>query len=116
MVRRTAILTLVLVLVLTGAAWWALQWHPLLVYLMVINAVAAAYVVVDKLIAGSGAWRIPERILLGTALAGGSPAAWVAMQVMRHKTSKESFRASFLIVVVIQALLIGAFLYWLVTR
>jgi uncharacterized membrane protein YsdA (DUF1294 family) len=113
MLRRTALLTVILVAAATAALWWATRWQPVLLYLAVINVVAAGYVAIDKALAGSGAWRFPEALLLGTALAGGSPLAWVAMRAVRHKTSKASYRARFTVVVVIQTLLIGALCVWL---
>jgi uncharacterized membrane protein YsdA (DUF1294 family) len=51
--------------------------------------------------------RIPERSLLTAALLGGSPAAFVAGRMMRHKTVKRSFRVRFALVVVIQLALVA---------
>ncbi|MBO1112585.1 DUF1294 domain-containing protein [Bordetella petrii] len=50
---------------------------------------------IDKSAARAGAWRIPENTLHGLALAGGWPGAWVAQQVLRHKSSKTAFLAVF---------------------
>ena len=49
----------------------------------------------DKSAAVSGEWRISERTLLVLGLAGGWPGAIVAQQVLRHKSSKASFRSAF---------------------
>jgi uncharacterized membrane protein YsdA (DUF1294 family) len=49
----------------------------------------------DKSAARQGAWRISELTLHGLALGGGWPGALLAQQVLRHKTSKSSFRAVF---------------------
>ena len=40
----------------------------------------------DKSCARRGAWRIPERVLFGVALLGGSAGTWAGMYLCRHKT------------------------------
>lgn len=55
----------------------------------------------DKSAALSGGWRISERNLLMLGLVGGWPGAIVAQQVLRHKSSKASFRAAFWATVVL---------------
>ncbi len=50
---------------------------------------------VDKSAAQAGRWRIPENTLLLLGLAGGWPGAVVAQQLLRHKTTKASFRIAF---------------------
>lgn len=47
---------------------------------------------VDKARAKHGAWRIPERVLLLSAFAGGAPGALLGMLLFRHKTRKPLFR------------------------
>jgi len=61
-------------------------------YLAVINAVAFTAFALDKRAAGRRRARVPERRLLTLAALGGSPAALVAQQALRHKTRKEPFR------------------------
>ena len=56
----------------------------------------------DKRRAGLHERRVPEVVLLGLALAGGSPSAAVAMLVLRHKTRKGSFLVKFAGVVAVQ--------------
>jgi uncharacterized membrane protein YsdA (DUF1294 family) len=46
----------------------------------------------DKHRAGRGGRRIPENTLHVWSLAGGWPGAWLAQQVLRHKSAKLSFR------------------------
>ena len=59
--------------------------------------------------------RVPESVLLGLALVGGSPAAALAMWGFRrrHKTSKPDFLRWFWMIVIVQValLLVAAFLY-----
>ena len=57
----------------------------------------------DKSQAQRGGLRVPEAILHLLSLLGGSPGAFVAMRVFRHKTSKQSFQAVFWLIVAVQA-------------
>jgi uncharacterized membrane protein YsdA (DUF1294 family) len=82
-------------------------------WLVAANAVTVLVYGLDKAIAGSRLRRVPERVLLMLALVGGSPGAFVGMQVFRHKTSKESFRLRFWIVVALQVALVAAYCIWL---
>ncbi|MEO6354025.1 MAG: cold shock and DUF1294 domain-containing protein [Oxalobacteraceae bacterium] len=50
---------------------------------------------IDKSAAQAGRWRVSENTLIVLGLAGGWPGAIVAQQVLRHKSSKASFRAVF---------------------
>lgn len=62
----------------------------------------------DKSAAGRNGSRAPEKTLHTQALLGGWPGAMIAQQVLRHKSSKESFRAVFWLTVLINiALLAG---------
>ena len=84
----------------------------LLYYLLAVNAITYLVYWWDKRRARSGKRRVSERELLLWALAGGSPAAALAMNRHRHKTQKRSFRLWFLGVVVVQAALIFGLVYW----
>ncbi len=57
----------------------------------------------DKRAAITGDRRTPENTLLLVSLLGGSPAAYAAQQIFRHKTRKQPFRTKFWMVVVFQA-------------
>lgn len=56
----------------------------------------------DKLIAGTGATRVPEKVLLTLAFAGGTIGAIAGMRLFHHKTSKESFLERFWLIVAVQ--------------
>ena len=58
----------------------------MLVYLVIINAAGLLLMLIDKYKARKNLWRIPERVLLGVALLGGSLGCILGMQLARHKT------------------------------
>lgn len=82
----------------------------LLLYLMIINAAAFVLMLVDKQKARKRKWRIPEAVLLGSAVIGGSIGAWLGMQMFRHKTMHKRFYLGIPLILGIQAA-IGV-IYW----
>jgi uncharacterized membrane protein YsdA (DUF1294 family) len=72
-----------------------------------INLTTTAYYGYDKLQAIRAGRRVPERVLHGLALGGGSLGAYLGMRLFRHKTLKGSFRRVFWVIVVLQAALVG---------
>ena len=60
-------------------------------YLIFINVAAFALYGIDKHRAKRGAWRIPEKTLLGAAALGGGVGALLGMRAFRHKTRKLKF-------------------------
>lgn len=102
-----ATLALAFVLVLTAAFWNVVSgtWHWLpwaAAWLAAINLVVLGYYGFDKRQAVRGGRRVPELVLHGLTLAGGSVGAFAGMQLFRHKTIKGSFRLVFWIIVVVQ--------------
>jgi uncharacterized membrane protein YsdA (DUF1294 family) len=77
-------------------------------YLVAINLLAYAAMVLDKRKAKNGASRIRESTLLNLALIGGSLGTVVAQQTIRHKTRKEPFRSRLRGIILLQALVIVA--------
>ena len=63
----------------------------LIAYLLIINAISFALMLIDKKKAIKNQWRIPERTLLLTFLLGGSYGGLVAMKLLRHKTLHPKF-------------------------
>ena len=59
------------------------------------SLLAFAIYAADKSAATAEAWRVSESTLLVVGLVGGWPGAIVAQQVLRHKSSKASFRSAF---------------------
>ena len=66
----------------------------------------------DKNAARQGQWRIAEKQLHLLALLGGWPAAWLAQQNMRHKSSKTAFRAIYWATIVLHCAALAGFLHW----
>ena len=77
-----------------------------------INALTYMVYYADKSSARRGGWRTPEARLHLLALLGGWPAAAVAQQHLRHKSSKGEFRAVFWVTVFVNS----AVMIWLVTN
>lgn len=63
----------------------------MVVYLILMNALALGFMYADKQFAEKHLWRIPERFLLLTALLGGSIGIWFGMGLFRHKTKHTRF-------------------------
>ena len=67
---------------------------PVLLYLIIVNAAAFLLMLADKQKAKRGAWRIPEKTLIGAAAIGGSVGALCGMYLFRHKTKHLAFQLS----------------------
>ena len=63
----------------------------ILLYLLIINAVAFVLMLVDKYKARKNLWRIPEATLMTSAALGGSIGALLGMYTFRHKTKHPKF-------------------------
>ena len=83
-----------------------------LAWFLAINLVTLLVYRYDKLVAGRGYSRVPEVVLLGLALLGGSLMAYVAMYQLkpRHKTQSSSFLMSYWAIVALQ--IVGLILYF----
>ncbi len=87
-------------------AWWVLA----------VNLVTLAYYGFDKSRAQNGGRRVPEVVLHGLAVCGGSLGAYLGMRLFRHKTLKSSFRFVFWFITVLQVVLIVAIVYHLTIK
>ena len=108
---RYTLIAFVIAIALTIGMIVLLKWDWLICWLISISVVTFGAYGYDKSIAGNdNRMRVPERVLLLLALAGGSLAAWLAMKVFHHKTIKGSFRRNFWIIVVVQIVLVCGYL------
>ena len=80
----------------------------ILLYLLIVNAVAFLLMLVDKQKARKKLWRIPESTLLLSAAIGGSVGALAGMYTFRHKTRHPKFTLGVPAILAVQIL--GVFL------
>lgn len=57
-----------------------------MIYILIMNVIGYCLMGLDKHRARTRQWRVPEKILFGAALLGGSAGAWAGMYVFHHKT------------------------------
>jgi uncharacterized membrane protein YsdA (DUF1294 family) len=119
-IRFHAIVALILCVAGMLGLWWLLSpevawtWPAWLgCWLASVNVITFAYYGYDKLRAKGGEGRVPEVVLHGLSAVGGSPAAYLAMWLFRHKTVKGSFRILFWGIVILQLCLAAAVAKWL---
>ena len=85
----------------------------LMYYLIIINIAAWIMYGLDKWKAKSGAWRIPERTLLLTTLAGGSVGALAGMLLFHHKTRKPKFMIGVPVMFAAHCVIVGVIVHYL---
>ena len=76
-------------------------------YLVAVNVVEFSLFAWDKLQAKQKGRRVPEQQLLVLALAGGTPAAFLASSLFRHKVSKDNFMNPLRAIIVLQVFALG---------
>ena len=81
-------------------------------YLAGVNLAALVLYGYDKAVAGGPKLRVPEAVLHGVALLGGSPAAFLGQTLFRHKTVKPPFQRAFRLIVAAQILALGLAIWW----
>jgi uncharacterized membrane protein YsdA (DUF1294 family) len=72
------------------------------IYLIIVNAAAFLLMLADKRKAKKKQWRIPEKVLFGSAIIGGSIGAILGMYTFRHKTKHTSFTVGMPIILALQ--------------
>jgi uncharacterized membrane protein YsdA (DUF1294 family) len=101
-----------LLVAVVGVGGWPFRFDPLPTYLVAINAATFLLYAYDKAVAGRGRLRIPESVLHGLALLGGTLAALLGQRLFRHKVSKAAFQRVFVTTAIVQVALVGAFIWW----
>ena len=75
------------------------------IYLAVMNVLGVAVMWSDKRRARLHRWRIPEKVLFGVSMLGGSAGTWAGMYLFRHKTKHWYFVVGMPLILVCQAAL-----------
>ena len=75
---------------------------PLLIYLIIINALGTLLMLLDKYKARKNLWRIPEKSLFTEALLGGSIGCLLGMYAVRHKTQHAKFTLGIPVILAVQ--------------
>lgn len=80
-------------------------------YLIIVNFFTFIMFNLDKWYAGTGGWRISERTLLLSCVAGGSLGGYLGMMYAHHKTRNSVFFIGIPIIGIIQLILIIWIIY-----
>ena len=83
----------------------------ILIYAAVMSLIAFAAFGIDKFKAKTNRWRISEKTLFSLALLGGGVGAYLGMKVFHHKTMHKQFVIGIPMIMVIQAVLLGWYLW-----
>jgi len=99
--------------VLIGWGIWAGRLPMLtLAIALLLNLITFFVYWTDKYAAQKGQWRTTENTLHLLGLLGGWPGAWFAQHILRHKSSKESFRTAYWATVVLHCMALAGWLFW----
>ena len=82
-----------------------------LLYLLLINAVGFALMLIDKWKAKHNRWRIKEATLMTVAALGGSVGSLLGMYTVRHKTKHIKFTVGIPLILVAQ-IFAAIYLIW----
>ena len=82
----------------------------LAIYLLIINLIAVAVTIYDKICAVKRRWRVKESTLLLLSFLGGSIGMYITMLLIRHKTRHLKFMLGIPIILIFQ--LVIAFVIW----
>ncbi len=77
----------------------------ILLYLLIVNAIAFILMLADKRMAQKNLWRIPEATLLMSAAIGGSIGSLAGMYTFRHKTKHLKFTLGIPAILLLQVIL-----------
>lgn len=89
--------------------------YILVIYWLVMSAVAVYFTIKDKNAAKKSKWRVPEATLMLIGLFGGAEAMYITMKNIRHKTQHKKFMVGLPLEIALHALLIVAF-FWVLTN
>ena len=84
----------------------------LYIYLIIINIIAVIVTIHDKRAAVKGTWRVKENTLLLISALGGSPAMYLTMLLIRHKTRKPKFMVGIPLILIVELIIIYLVLHY----
>ena len=84
----------------------------LYIYLIIINIIAVIVTIHDKRAAVKGTWRVKENTLLLISALGGSPAMYLTMLLIRHKTRKPKFMVGIPLILIAELIIIYLVLHY----
>lgn len=84
----------------------------LYIYLIIINLIAVIVTIHDKRAAVKGTWRVKENTLLLISALGGSPAMYLTMLLIRHKTRKPKFMVGIPLILIVELIIIYLVLHY----
>ncbi len=84
----------------------------LLIWIGVWSLLAIILTISDKITSKKSLWRVPEATLITVSVFGGSVVMYLTMRLIRHKTRHGKFMVGIPIIIVLQAALIAAALYF----
>ena len=82
----------------------------IVVYLIIVNTAGFLAMGIDKVKAKKKAWRIPEKTLLGLAIAGGGLGVMLGMETFRHKTKHWYFKYGIPVILMVEISIILYFM------
>lgn len=80
-------------------------------YVVILSGLCFTAFAWDKFCAIRGMWRVPERTLLILAALGGTPGAFSAQRLLRHKTQKQPFGLYLGLIAIAQLIAVLALLF-----
>jgi len=83
------------------------DWPNILYWLAAANGIAFGLMVADKRRAEVGARRISESTLLGWSWLGGAIGTYAASRLVRHKTRKQPFAGTMIMLCAAEIVLLG---------
>lgn len=81
-------------------------------YLLLLSLLGIVLMGIDKWKAKRGLWRVPEKTIFLVALLGGAAGAFLGMHAFHHKTKHWYFKYGLPAILMLQAALLGAWIYW----
>lgn len=85
--------------------------YVVILYFAAISVITAVVTCLDKHFAKRSMRRVPEKTLLLLAFLGGSPAEYLTMKLIRHKTQHKKFMLGLPLMMLLQIVFIFALIY-----